>query len=321
MALDTARPTSLGIGMTNKQAHDDRPCADSGTLSAGAIDLGLAGGMAAATVGFMAGYLTIRIGADHPTWRNADGSTGFVFADDDAIRTWTLLVAGEVAMWAVLLTPLIGWYRRVRPARGDRGYAVEALAVVILFVALVLIPQILAPNAAMPIHHYYGRIRALSGLACVVVAPGLAGFVAIRRRAREYTRGRWDAVELEVSSVVARRILFAIGSIVSGALLATGFASRIIHDRDPSDTSLSHDLVLLYGLLFSGLLALVFVPTYVGLEEARRCQIDSLPAHLKATGEIEAMPTRETSAFRILTQYVFVRSPLMSAVVAGFLGK
>jgi hypothetical protein len=292
--------------------------------------------------------------ANSAGWRLALLTSGFavlgvcllLVADDATAGSHVYTSTPEFKVWATLATSLIAslpsvWrvgvdlLRRLdlEPRRVLRSQAVPALIAVVLVVAAAVLAGAYLGGGGSP---YYGgpeRVGAIYLLAVTAVVPT---FVAMWEcyRLLGTDAGRQDNAS-EVNRLLTVRecllsALATVGLLVSAGVLATG-AQRQAALTDPRHTvDYPSAYVLIWGLAFSALLVVNFLPAFRRLMRRANETIDALfpiispgsdgwQARLQERKDLADLLKVTSGAKDVITSSILVAGPLISSAFSLFL--
>jgi hypothetical protein len=266
-----------------------------------------------------------------------------VFIKRDQTVLWLLLLAGQTATWAVLLVPIAQTMQQVGRWRTGRltwiygGAVIGSTVVAAAFGALLLH----TPHWSLPGHT--PKLGVLTALAVVVAAIAAVGIGCVGAGAEALEHDGDDSWERRIA-LLARlrgaldRLVLCMGVIVGAAVLATGALrnatiswQQLLDPRRSADDIFPQEHVLLYGLYFTAVIALIAIPTY---ERLRAVGTRMRDAHLPerwppAEGWKERVDERaavdrllklELTAAASLRAGVAILAPLASSLLSRALG-
>jgi hypothetical protein len=277
------------------------------------------------------------------------------FTSQPEFYLWVMLIAAQVAFASVVLVPLVrvgvcetGRLREdPAGAREIRWVAVAVIALTGAAVVFAFAKDILAEKLAryptsFPLSHYELKVGVVVGLVLAMGLLSVFGIWIAGLRADRLFRGDVDTGrELADLLHLRRTLTMLLGCVATGiglATLATGALRQAVLAMNgllaPGATPLAFDqqYVLLYGLVFTGLLAVAYTPSFLALREAgarlRESTLPLLPPGDPAFGErVDArkrlddfleLSVSATASFRAT---VAILTPLASALVGLLLPK
>lgn len=233
-----------------------------------------------AAVGFFVGLTLIVSGPRGP------GSLSVVSEFD----VWAVLIGAQTGLWAVLapasaraLCDLWAHYKVpwLPPVLLHVALAATVLAGLVAFGGPARSVDVLAP--------YSWRIRLLTVVGFLVALPAVVGIWSVspalgRLEAKVGPSGTaWSEAHAEVVRgliqlrSVLRRLLGALGAIVAALTLAAGAQRNAVlawgEEVGPS-VDFPAVAVILYGLLFTALVALIYLPAHARLDGAAQAFVD-----------------------------------------------
>jgi hypothetical protein len=202
------------------------------------------------------------------------------FIETPAALLWLLSVAAQWMLWFVLVPPLavalyahregFGWSPIVSVA------ALGLLSVGFLLPATFGWPDLpLADLPDYPLTYHRAKIGAVYGIGLFVALLPALGLGLVRARLRGlFRQGKPSAKQvqrfLELRESM-QHFLFLAGAFIFLAMLSVGALRNAILAQDPDDEALASsfppEYVLLFGIYFSLLLALAYMPAYASYLE------------------------------------------------------
>jgi hypothetical protein len=197
------------------------------------------------------------------------------FIESPPALLWLVSVEAQWMLWFVLIPPLAAalWAHREGLSRGPL-LSVAALA--LLSVGFLLPATFGWPNLPLadlpeyPLTYHQARIGAIYGIGLLVALMPALGLGLARERLRDIAfRGRPGGAKIELFLALGesiRRFLFLAGALIFLAMLSVGALRNAVIAQRPDDEQLAEsfppEYVLLFGVYFSLLLALVYAPAY-----------------------------------------------------------
>jgi hypothetical protein len=195
------------------------------------------------------------------------------FARNGSFLLYVFLIVGQVAVWPVAVAWLWGDLRAL--ARGWRRNArelVESLLIVALASWAGLLTASFGPRIPDYLPHHREKLLLVSGLGWVAGSITASGIWLLHGEMKELLArpvpGPREFEELLALRDKLQRFLAVSGSIIGLAILGAG-AERNMISAYTADFHVAGgfpmEYVLIFGLFFSGLLALVYFPTHLTL--------------------------------------------------------
>jgi hypothetical protein len=274
---------------------------------------------------------------------------------------WVLLLAAQVAFAAIVLVPLIRVnVREIGGLCDDRGgrrglgwvglaaVGLASVAVLFAFSRRLLPPDVMEGRNKLPkvwpLYHYELRINLIVGLELAVGIVGVIAIWVVGLRLDRLYRNREDApTEVDVKEYVRLRqtlttALAAVAAIVGLGTLATGALRNAIlalnsyATKDTTPFEFDEQYVLVYGLFFTGLLAISFLPSFFAMRSAgiriREASLPLLPptdkdfgARVDARKSLDEFLQIAVSATASFKTSVAILTPLATALVGLLLPK
>jgi hypothetical protein len=196
------------------------------------------------------------------------------FLESPKAMVWILAVAAQFAFWANIVEPLWRWRSQVRGEHGVRATQLIRLklASALVFFALpgfFLVAIVPDSNLA---HHDF-KMGLVNLFAVVVALIAVAGIWDVRaaletnfelpgsgERSGVVVREKVQVL-LELREYLQRYIML-LGAMIALSTLAKGALRQAVLATGGSAAAFPPEYVLLQGAYFTGLLALVYIPTY-----------------------------------------------------------
>jgi len=266
---------------------------------------------------------------DWSSW-NADART---LSHSSSFILWASLICAQTALWLLAAVPIGSTL--ARHWQGWRRHWLDILISSLLLVGIVVavvVVSALQHEIPQVIPRSHLKIRSLTGLALIVALAASVSIWLIRGRLVELLAGAGKK-EIELYMVFRddlERLLLILGAVVGLAVLASAALRRVVLEYAASGhpkASFPPEYPLLYGLVLSVALALVYLPTYLALLEAGS-DLRDRAAPLLAPEDVgfEAAVTKrktltdllglEVSASTSFRAGVAILSPLLGALVS-----
>lgn len=257
---------------------------------------------------------------------------------------WIFLICGQGGLWAALALTAAGSARRVRdgrdPATAVAGTALLVLALVPLFVVT---PHL---RADYPLPHHALKLPILTVAGLLASLPAFVTIWRVRRLVDEAIArdkpGRGSA--LRTHDRPARRSALAgflrlremlhgslliLGAIIGAATLATAaLRNALLANAHATHAKVAFPIeyVLAYGLFFSALLAVVYVPVYARLQALGNQLVadyggagDDSIAALEARQKLRALLNLDVGASEGFAAGLAILAPLASSLLGTLL--
>lgn len=286
--------------------------------------------LAVVTLGFAAFGAGLILIEDDATARSR------VFTSTPEFKVWATLTIGLIAALPAVWRVGIDLLRRLgrnprRMLRAEAGPAV--IGVVVVVMAAVLSGQY-ARGTVTP---YYGetvRIAVVYVLAVTAAVPPLmAMWECYRQLARDCTGGQDGAAGVNRLLVLRECLLSAlttVGLLVSAGVLATGAQRQAVLADAKFSAPYPSAYVLIWGLAFSALLVVNFLPAFRRLGRLANATIDGLlpvlppgadgwQNRLQERTDLAGLLQVTGGVKDVLTSTVLVAGPLISSAFSMFL--
>jgi hypothetical protein len=261
------------------------------------------------------------------------------FAHSGPFLFWLGLICAQTMLYALALPPLLGIFRRHWRARTPASVLGEvvpsALVLTILVATLSLVPHLIGPAPDF-IPRRYPKILTLTVFALLVALIAAMAIWLIRGRAEALGRSP-TITKSELQAYLRLRtdvewLLGFLGAVISLAVLAGAALQRVVlayHNflTHSKKTDFGTEGIILYGLVLSLLVALIYLPTFATLQRTGtliRDSVEELPepadpmlearlAKRKALDELLRLQITASASFRVS---VAILSPLLGSLTS-----
>jgi hypothetical protein len=217
-------------------------------------------------------------------WRTAQN---WEFLKSPKGMVWIFFVAGQFAFWASIIEPLWRWRSRLRVDYGlgqNREFRLKLLAAIVFFALPGVFLVHIVPDSNLA--HHDLKLMLVNLVAIIVALVAVTGIWYVRAALEATFAGKGSGgrsvrtlqegvdVLLDLRAYL-QRFITLLGAMVALATLAKGALRQAILSTGGDAVSFPTDYVLLQGAYFTGLLALVYIPTYTILAAIGADLIDS----------------------------------------------
>lgn len=248
---------------------------------------------------------------------------------------WLALICAQTMLWALALPPLVGTFRRHWRARTPASVLKEVVpsAIVLTFfgAAVAVVPPLTASGPGI-IPRQHLKMPALTGLALLVTLVASMAIWLIRGRAEAL--GRSPAItrsELQTYlrlRVDLERLLGFLGAVIGLAVLGSAELRHVyLSLPNHKKTDFPPEAVILYGVVLSFLVALIYLPTFAtlqrtgarirdsaeGLPEPGDPMLEARLAKRKALDELLKLQISASASFRA---GVAILSPILASLTS-----
>ena len=228
--------------------------------------LALLGLFLLACIGFGFAYVLLTLGTE-----STPASQRFVDLEEYSI--WRLLVGVNFAVWFALLPVILIWVNEAkRLLEGNAELVFAAGFLFLILAAFIWAVLDLAPSRTWPLENHLGRTATIQAVGVLAAAPAIIGMLAIGAKVRARPN-RWENPTSENLNRVLglrhylRRFLAVLGTFIGLVILATG---ALRHSVVAAGFEYPSEGVVLYGALFTALVAAIYVPTFSAVEGLAR---------------------------------------------------
>ncbi len=247
---------------------------------------------------------------------------------------WASLICAQTTLWTLASVPVVATLRRHRKGWKNHGAEIVIssllLVCIVIGITVVSILQLGIPRDIIP--HSYPKVWSLTVVALLLGLLASISIWLIRGRLAELRTGSGKKeVELYIEfRGDLERLLGILGAVVGLAVLAAAALRRVVLEyaaMNHPNVNFPGEYPLLYGLLLSVVLALIYLPTYLALLEAGSdLRNRAAPLLEPADQGFEAAVAKrrtltdllglEVSASTSLRAGVAILSPLIGALVS-----
>ncbi|MFA9431132.1 hypothetical protein [Egicoccus sp. AB-alg2] len=289
------------------------------------------------------------------------------FAATVEFHIWALALAATVALWVVIAAVVGQAVRRVFPDRGRGWFVGAASCYGLLILALMGGLSLAGGGPVNPLHAARVKVLFLVGLIMALGFPAVAGLWCTQARLGQFARflplvprvavpasatGGDVASEPTPTAAAAsaevdrahcasqlvglrrltQRILTAVSIGISAGVVSTGaLRNALLSSGAATPETFPSYWVLAYGALFTGLFAIVFVPTFVEwrgvaarlVDEAFPIPPDGIPGDPWHEGRasMSKMLQLDVSPLRALGPLAGVLAPVATSLAAVFVSE
>ena len=190
---------------------------------------------------------------------------------------WLSLIAAQTMLWTLALPPLAlaAWRHWTSPPRPDaaarRDVVLAAVALVLFVAAVPVVTFILETTPPEFIEYGSWKVRFLTGMALLVALVAATSIWLIRGRLERLRAGGATKDNLRTYLALRaqlERLLVYLGAVVGLAVLSSAAMRRVVEHAEAlgvvrDGAAFPAESVILYGLVLSLILALVYLPTYL----------------------------------------------------------
>jgi hypothetical protein len=275
-------------------------------------------------------------------WRNPQS---WAFVRSPQAMVWIFFVAGQFAFWANVLGPL--WrsrsqLRRDYDLRRTAEIRLKLVAAVVFFALPGFFIVRIVPDSNLA--HHDAKMTIVNAIAMIVALIAVAGIWYVRAALESTFAGKGTAgravrsLEESISVLLDLRarlqqFIVLLGAMVTLAALAKGALRQAFLAQGGLASTFPPEYVLLQGAYFTGLLALVYIPSYTLLAaiggdlidaaypiKGAHLEWDNL-AHWQANRKsLEELLQLRSGAVDNLRASVSILAPAASSVIAVLLG-
>jgi hypothetical protein len=247
--------------------------------------------------------------------------------DSGPFTLWAGLMCAQTGLWALALVWLLPSVRRLHRLYGDankRELVASTAIILVLIVLLAVVGPLLRSWPDYVPHHTVkiGFLTLVGAVVGLVAAQGIwlvrGGLIAVADEpVRECALERFQWLQGEL-----QRFLGTLGAILGLLVLSAGAQRHAVLDYKPA-TTYGLELVLVYGLFFSILIAAIYLPTHLTLAAAGSALRDSFfPAVAPSSSEWEERVRQREQFNRMLQLEVgpFGRLHASAAILTPLIG-
>jgi hypothetical protein len=293
--------------------------------------------------GFFVGLLIMT--GDYVVTGRSLNAQNWEFIASPKAMVWIFFVAGQFAFWANIVEPLWRWRSQLRldyDLRQTRAIRLKLAAAIIFFALPGFFLVYVVPDSNLA--HHDAKMGLVNLVAVIVALVAVAGIWYVRA-ALEATFGpkgtgahRVRSVQERIAVVIdlrayLQRFITLLGAMVALATLAKGALRQAFLATGGHPAEFPPEYVLLQGAYFTGLLALVYIPTHTMLAAVGSDLVDSIysitasdldwenlsrwQANRKSLEELLQL---QTGAVHNLQASVSILAPVATSVMSVLLG-
>jgi hypothetical protein len=275
-------------------------------------------------------------------WRNPQS---WQFLETPQAMVWIFFVAGEFGFWFSMAEPLWRWCSQLRLDYGlrlTREIGIKLAAATLFFVLPIFFLVRIVPDSN--IAHHDLKMTLVNLVAVFVTLMGVVGIWYVRAAleatfAGKGPGGRSVGSPQEGIKIVIdlrahlQRFITVLGAMVALATLAKGALRQAFLSTGGNSSMFPTDYVLLQGAYFTGLLALVYIPTYTVLAAIGADLVDSAYPITESEPDLERLWRWQANrksleellrlrsgAVHNLRASISILAPAASSVIAVLLG-
>jgi hypothetical protein len=292
--------------------------------------------IALAAVGGGLGAFIILYGYPFPT-----DTASQTFVRQPSFLLWLFFIITLTALLALLAGPL---WLSLRPLQAyfKRG-RLDIIMSTILTLALLCVPipvaRLLAPIPTPDLQYHSTKIAIILLLALMTVTPGVVGILLVRAGTQAaHAELMAEAPPLDFVDMIRKHLrlrdtlqqyLAVLGLLVGLVTLTTGALRNVQIASGVSEEDYPLTVVLIFGLYYTALLALLYAPTYLALGEAGRTlrdrafpfsSLDNLAEDTKKRMQLEELLQLNIRTEQSLRAGIAILAPLLTSLVSVFLG-
>ncbi len=334
--------------MTNQPADPDALC-PAGAATQPAADLGESilprstAEIALNCVGFFIGLLIMT--ADYVVAARSLTPKNRAFVDSPQAMVWILLVAGEFAFWAIIIEPLWRWRARLRAEHQLRltpEIGLKMASTVVFFALPGYFLVRIAPDSDLA--HHDAKMAIVNLIAMGVALLAVSGIWFVRAALEtNFAGNRADgrpepSLEARIKVLLElrrnlQRFITLLGAMVALSALTRGALRQAFLATGGTAEAFPSEYVLLQGAYFTGLLALVYIPTFTDLNAVGSNLLESAyPIHESALDwenlakwqanrkSLEELLQLRSGALENLRAGVSILAPTATSIVTVLLG-
>jgi len=267
------------------------------------------------------------------------------FLKSPKAMVWIFIVAGEFAFWANIVEPLWHWRSKLRHDHGlrlTREIRLKLAAAVVFFAlpGFFLLHIVPASNLA----HHALKMGLVNLIATIVALFAVAGIWYVRAALEATFVGKEPgghpplSVQERVQVLLdlradLQRFITLLGAMIALATLAKGALRQAILATVGNSSEFPSEYVLLQGAYFTGLLALVYIPTFTILAAigsdlvestypvtAPDLDWDNLSRFQANRKSLEELLQLRSGAIHNLRASVSILAPVATSVITVLLG-
>jgi hypothetical protein len=225
--------------------------------------------------GFFVGLLIMT--GDYLVAGGSQDSLSWQFLASPKAMVWIFLVAGQFSFWAAIVEPLWRWRSRPRLDYGlrlTREILLKLLAAIVFFALPGFFLVFIVPDSNLA--HHDLKMALVNLIAMIVALIAVTGIWYVRAALEATFAGKGPrhrpvaSVQEGIQVLLDRRaylqrFITLLGAMIALATLAKGALRQAYLATGGDPSAFPSEYVLLQGAYFTGLLALVYIPTFTVL--------------------------------------------------------
>ena len=252
-------------------------------------------------------------------------------------KAWIILIGANVGAWFLLVVPIIQRFLAVETlVRGRRAELGATFCVFGFLYLLPLWPPVVDLIAGFPMAETDIVLPIIGGAVASAAMSGIWRIHAASEQIRSGNDGPGHAPDRVDNYLTLQdhlqAFLWIVGALISLGTLAFGFAIKAIKEVHSPIVDIPDQAFWAYGLYYTTLLALSYVPTYIGLITTGRFIRDSViggapfgptevEGWLRRRDELTGLLQISQGPVARLKGAIFVVSPLLASVLSTLFEK
>ncbi len=207
-------------------------------------------------------------------WQVSRPLRSWEFLASPKAMVWIFLVSGQFAFWAIIIEPLSRWRAQLQldfDLRQTRAIRLKLAAAIVFFALPGFFLVYVVPDSN--IAHHDPKMGIVNLFAVIVALIAVRGIWYVRAALEATFGGKGsggravDSVQEKIEVLLdlrayLQRFITVLGAMVALATLAKGALRQAILATGGHSADFPSEYVLLQGAYFTGLLALVYIPTF-----------------------------------------------------------
>jgi hypothetical protein len=299
-------------------------------------------------IGFWIGYgiLMSFIPSDPAFIKSEQGQLWLSFSSTDGFRLWLALICMQTTLWAIFSSMIWVYCGEIKKKFDYSRAEVNNSILVFLLICVigVFAGKSMFNPSPLPNHYWRTMVLHILGIAVILMALRAIWVVHSALNLKVPSNNNPNAQELSAERLrslirdfiqlrgYTQKFLSILGVILGLAILATGALRSATLAANPNAKWFSPQVIILYGLFGSAIVALAYAPTYLTFKEKGEYLLDSffpLPPDNSVSWDnwnksrtvLENLLQLRLGSIKTFQVAAAILSPLLGSVISVLLGR